>query len=541
LTNVDVRHGDLIDLLGKPLSLEECVDRITYMGAGPEGVQDDVMTFDIFPNRPDLYSVEGIARGLRGFLGLESGIPAYPVQPPKIDFIVAPNVAGVRPFAVGGVVRGLELDDDLLRSLVDLQERLHLTVGRRRRKVAIGIHDIARVTPPFTYQAVRPMDIRFTPLGMAQEMNLSEILTKHEKGREYASLVTSKPLFPIITDASGEVLSFPPLINGIRTQLTPDTKDLFIDVTGTDLEAVSGCLTILATALAERGGRIERVRTRYSDRSLETPDLASRTHTLNLRSANELLGLSLSPNEAVELLRRMRHDAHVEGGTISVLSPSYRLDLLHEVDLTEDLGIAWGYDRYPRGLPRRATFGEPLAANEFAEMLRSLLIGYGFQEVMSLSFAAAEEVVQTPPRAEVQNPIGEEFSTLRSSLLPGLLNIFRLNKHRELPQRIFETADVVLDAENVPRIAAAAMHPKAAFTEGKSLVLSLLRDVGRSGDVASVDDANFIPGRVASILLAGRQVGRFGEIHPRVLESYTLVQPVVAFELDMTPLRLSRE
>jgi phenylalanyl-tRNA synthetase beta chain len=541
LTNVDVRHGDLIDLLGKPLSLEECVDRITYMGAGPEGVQDDVMTFDIFPNRPDLYSVEGIARGLRGFLGLESGIPAYPVQPPKIDFIVAPNVAGVRPFAVGGVVRGLELDDDLLRSLVDLQERLHLTVGRRRRKVAIGIHDIARVTPPFTYQAVRPMDIRFTPLGMAQEMNLSEILTKHEKGREYASLVTSKPLFPIITDASGEVLSFPPVINGIRTQLTPDTKDLFIDVTGTDLEAVSGCLTILATALAERGGRIERVRTRYSDRSLETPDLASRTHTLNLRSANELLGLSLSPNEAVELLRRMRHDAHVEGGTISVLSPSYRLDLLHEVDLTEDLGIAWGYDRYPRGLPRRATFGEPLAANEFAEMLRSLLIGYGFQEVMSLSFAAAEEVVQTPPRAEVQNPIGEEFSTLRSSLLPGLLNIFRLNKHRELPQRIFETADVVLDAENVPRIAAAAMHPKAAFTEGKSLVLSLLRDVGRSGDVASVDDANFIPGRVASILLAGRQVGRFGEIHPRVLESYTLVQPVVAFELDMTPLRLSRE
>jgi phenylalanyl-tRNA synthetase beta chain len=541
LTNVDVRHGDLIDLLGKPLSVEECVDRITYMGAGPEGVQDDVMTFDIFPNRPDLYSVEGIARGLRGFLGLESGIPGYVVQPPKIDFVVAPNVAEVRPFAVGGVVRGLELDDVLLRSLVDLQERLHQTVGRRRRKVAIGIHDIDRVTPPFTYQAVRPTDIRFTPLGMAEEMNLAEILTRHDKGREYASLVASKPRFPIITDASGEVLSFPPVINGIRTQLTPDTKDLFIDVTGTDLEAVSGCLTILATALAERGGHIERVRTRYSDRTLETPDLAPRPHTLNLQAANEILGLSLSGGEAVELLRRMRHDARFEGGAISVLSPSYRLDLLHEVDLAEDLGIAWGYDRYPRGLPRRATFGEPLVANEFAETLRSLLIGYGFQEVMSLSFAAAKEAVQTRPRAEVQNPIGEEFSTLRSSLLPGLLNIFRLNKHRELPQRIFETADVVLDAENVSRIAAAAMHPKAAFTEGKSLALSLLRDVGRSGDIAAVDDANFIPGRVASVLLAGKEVGRFGEIHPRVLEAYTLVQPVVAFELDVTPLRLSRE
>jgi phenylalanyl-tRNA synthetase beta chain len=237
----------------------------------------------------------------------------------------------------------------------------------------------------------------------------------------------------------------------------------------------------------------------------------------------------------------MRHDARADGDVVTASSPAYRLDLLHEVDLSEDLAIAWGYDRYPRGLPRRATFGEPLAANEFAETLRSLLIGYGFQEVMSLSFAAAKEAVQTPPRAEVQNPIGEEFSTLRSSLLPGLLNIFRLNKHRELPQRIFENADVVLDAENVPRIAGATMHPKAAFTEGKSLVLSLLRDVGRSGDVAGADDANFIPGRVASVLIGGKEVGRFGEIHPRILEAYTLVQPVVAFELDVTPLRVARE
>jgi phenylalanyl-tRNA synthetase beta chain len=541
LTNVDVRHGDLIDLLGKPLSLEECVNRITYMGAGPEGVQGDVMTFDIFPNRPDLYSVEGIARGLRGFLGLELGLAAYPVQPARTDFVVAPNVADVRPFAVGGIVRGLELDEALLRSIVDLQEKLHVTVGRKRRKVAIGIHDLDRVTPPFTYKAVLPPDVRFTPLGMAEEMDLLDILVKHEKGREYAHLVASQPVFPIILDSAGKVLSFPPVINGMLTQLTPDTRNLFIDVTGTDLDAVSGCLTILATALAERGGRIEHVRTRYSDRTLETPDLASRAHTLHLRAANELLGLSLSPDIAVDLLRRMRHDARIEGDAISVLSPSYRLDLLHEVDLAEDLGIAWGYDRYPRGLPRRATFGEPLPANEFVETLRSLLMGYGFQEVMSLSFAAAKEPVETSPRAVVHNPIGEEFSTLRSSLLPGLLNIFRLNKHRELPQRIFEAADVVLDAANVPRIAAAAMHPKAAFTEGKSLVLSLLRDVGHSGDVGPINDANFIPGRVASVLVKGQEVGRFGEIHPRVLEAYTLVQPIVVFELDVTPLRLSLE
>jgi len=540
LTNVDIRYDDLVDLVGKPLTIEEFVDRITFMGAGPEGVHDGVMTFDIFPNRPDLYSVEGIARGLRGYLGIELGLPKFAIEPSGVDFFVDPNVESIRPYAVGGIVRGLELDDNLLRSLVDLQEKLHLTVGRKRRKVAIGIHDIDRVTPPFTYKGVFPSDVRFTPLGMAHEMDLIDILANHEKGREYAHLVASQPLFPIITDVGGKVLSFPPVINGILTQLTPDTRNLFIDVTGTDLDAVSGCLAILAGGLAERGGRLQSVHTKYVDRTLETPDLSSRAHRLDLHRANELLGLSVKPADAVEFLRRMRHDAHAQGDTIAVQSPAYRLDLLHEADIAEDLAIAWGYDRYPRGLPRRQTIGEPLAMNEFGEALRVLLIGYGYQEVMSLTITSTDESFQTPDRAVIQNPLGEELTTLRSSVLPALMNIFRLNKHRELPQRIFEIADVVLQARNVRRVAAAAMHHKASFTEAKSLALSLMRDVGRSADVEPVDDENFIPGRAAVVRLEGREVARFGEIHPRILEAYGLVQPVMAMEFDIEPLRPTR-
>ena len=539
MTNVDLRHDDLVELVGKSLSIEECVDRITFMGAGPEGVQGDVMTFDVFPNRPDLYSVEGIARGLRGFLDLEVGLPVYHLESSGIEFVVDHSVADVRPFAVGGIVRGLELEDALLRSLVDLQEKLHLTVGRHRKKVAIGIHDMDKVTPPYTYKAVLPEDVRFTPLGMAEELDLRQILSNHEKGREYAHLVTSKPRFPIITDSRGRVLSFPPVINGILTQLTPDTRNLFIDVTGTDLEAVNGCLVILATALAERGGRIQTVRTTYADRTLETPDLAPRPHSLDLSRANKLLGLSLKPAEAVDGLRRMRHDARANGDGVSVLSPAYRLDILHEVDLAEDLAIASGYDRYPRGLPRRQTIGESLAANDFAETLRVLLVGYGYQEVMSLTVASTKDGFETPDHVVIQNPLNEELTSLRSSMLPALMNIFRLNKHRELPQRIFEISDVVLEARNVRRIGAASIHHKASFTEAKSLVLSLMRDVGRTANVDPVEDGNFIPGRAASVIHGGREIGRFGEIHPRILETYTLVQPVMAFELDVEPLRSS--
>lgn len=533
MTNVDVRYDDLIDLLGQRISLEEAVNRITYMGSGPEAVAGDVMTFDIFPNRPDLYSVEGIARNLRGFLGLELGLPKYPVEASGIEFWVDPKTQPVRPFAVGGVVRGIELDDNLLRSLVDLQERLHTTTGRKRRKVAIGIHDLDRVTPPFRYKAELPHEIRFTPLGMARELDLEAILEQHEKGREYAHLVRGKERYPIIVDRDGKVLSFPPVINGIATQLTPDTRNLFLDVTGTDLDAVSGTLNILATALAERGGKIQTVKTLYADRTLETPDLTPMSMTVDVEKAQRLLGVPLTPGKAVDLLRRMRHDAEVDGPRVRVRAAAYRMDLLHEVDLDEDLAIAWGYDRYPRDLAHRQTIGTPLGKSLFSDALRQLLMGYGYQEVMSLTMAGAEEPVATPERTVVLNPVTSDLTTLRSSLLPGLLNLLRLNQHRELPQRIFEVGDVVLDAKNVRHVGAAAIHPRASFTEAKSLVLSLLRDAGREGTMEPLEDTNFIAGRAAAVLAEGREFGRFGEIHPRILEAYSLVQPVFAVELDL--------
>lgn len=537
MTNIDVSYEDIIDLLGKHLSVDELVDRITMMGSGPEGVQGDILTFDIFPSRPDMYSVEGIARGLRGYLNLEVGLPRYAVEPSGIDFVVHESVETVRPHAVGGVVRGVELEDRLLRSLMDLQEKLHLTLGRRRRKVAIGIHDLDKVTPPFTYKAVPPQSISFTPLGMAEDMDLLEIVTRHEKGREYGGIVADKPLFPIITDVHGVVLSFPPVINGIVTTLTPETLNLFIDVTGTDFDAVSGALNILSTSLAERGGKIQTVRTVYKDHTVVTPDLTPRLLSLDLGKAKELLGLDLMPDEAVGFLRRMRYDARAEGTTIHVTAPAYRTDLLHEVDVAEDLAIAWGYDRYPRGLPKRQTIGIPLPSNDFADALRVLMIGYGYQEVMTLTVASANEPFATPERVVIRNPIAEDLTTLRSSLAPSLLNMFRLNTHRELPQRVFEIADVVLGAANVRHVAAAAIHHKASFTEAKSLVLSLMRDVGRAAKMEPVEDPNFIPGRAAAVMIDGHDAGHFGEIHPRILEACSLVQPVIAFELDVDSLR----
>lgn len=536
MTNVSVRYPELIDLLGKTVPLEEMIPNIVMMGTGHEATEGDVITFDIFPSRPDLYSVEGIARALRGYLGLEVGLPHFRVEQGPVEFLVDKSVEVVRPFAVGGVIRGVELTDESVASLVDLQEKLHLTLGRRRRKVAIGIHDIDRVEPPFTYRAVPPHSVRFVPLGRAEEMDLQGILERHDKGKEYAPILAGKPLYPIITDARGAVLSFPPIINGIVTQLTPDTRNLFIDVTGTDTTAVHTALTILSTALAERGATIERVATVYPDRRIMTPELDTKIRIVDLDRANRLLGVTIEPDEAIQFLRRMRYEATAQGTKLAVEIPAYRADILHDWDIFEDLAIAYGYGKLPLLLAHQQTIGDPDPLNEFSASLQQLLVGYGYTEVMSLALSSPKAPVSGPPRVVLQDPIGEDFSVVRSGLLGGVLGILGLNKHRELPQRVFEIGDVVIDGANVRRVGAASIHPKASFTEMKSLVQSLVRDVGKTCEVEPAEDPNFVPGRCAAVRANGAMAGVFGEVHPRVIEGYGLAHPVAAFEIDIAAL-----
>ncbi len=536
MVTVDVSRPELEDLLGESRPFPALLDAIVMMGASLERQDGQTATVETFPSRPDLYSVEGIARALRGYLGLEAGPVAYPAVASGIAFTIDPGLSDIRPHAAGGVVRGVELDDAVLRSLVALQENLHATIGRRRRKVAIGIHDLRRVTPPFRYVAADPEGIRFTPLGAAREMTPAEILRDHEKGREYGAILANAARVPLILDAKGVVLSFPPVINGIASQLTSDTRDLFIDVTGTDLAAVSGVLTILATSLAERGGTIQTVETRAPHRTWASPNLERHIRIVDVSEANELLGLALTSEEAIGLLRRMRYDAHAQGPKLAVEVPPYRVDILHAWDVYEDIGIAYGYDRIPRTLPLRQTIGEPQAMNEFTATLRDLLIGYGYQEVLSLILTSPREPLRAPAGSGLANPIQEEYCALRTSLLPSLLGILKLNVHRDLPQRIFEVGDVVVSARNVRRLAGVSLHPRASFTESKSLALSLLRDLGISARVEPAQDENFVPGRYASAIADGKSVGTFGELHPRVLEAYGLGHPAVAFEFDATTL-----
>jgi len=259
MPSVEFSTSDFLGLLGRKYSLGELEEAIPMIGVGLDRIDGEGIVLEVFPNRPDMLSVEGFARAFSGFMGLKAGFAVYGVESSGMQFFVDPSVDKVRPFVSCGVVVGVTLDDYTIKSVMDIQEKLHLTHGRNRWKVAIGVHDLDRVEVPFTYKAVRPESVSFVPLGSSEEMNLSEILEKHPKGRSFAHVLEGLSKYPVIVDKNGSVLSFPPIINGDLTRLTGDTRNLFIEVTGWSQLAVDQAVNIIATSIADRGGELETV------------------------------------------------------------------------------------------------------------------------------------------------------------------------------------------------------------------------------------------------------------------------------------------
>jgi len=544
---VTFNRDDLCGLLGRRVGDEVLLDRIPQLGADVHSydASSGTMSIEFFPDRPDLYSVEGAARALRPFLGIEEGLRRYEASPSGTYAVVDPSVDEVRGQAAFGIVEGVEMTDALIRSLMELQEKLHLTMGRKRAKVSIGVHDLAPLKPPFTYKAVEPGSVRFVPLAMEEELDLFQILKRNDKGVEYARILDGKDRYPLLVDSAGSVLSFPPIINGRLTTVTERTRDVLVDVTGTDHAAVSGALNIVCAALAERGGRIRTMETRSSSGTRVTPDLEPRRWSIDVAATSRLLGVKLTAEEAASALRRMGYDASGHGGAVDVLAPAYRLDLMHPADVMEDVAKGYGYERFGSSLPSKQTFASQLETTRAADMVRQLMVGHGLLEATTLMLSSRQqqfEWMRLPDGdvVEVLNPISEDHTCLRASLVPGLMTVLRRNKRRDLPQELFEVGNVVVGTRRQLRLAAVTISAKASFTSVKSLTESVLRDLSVPWSIAPSSSGTWLDGRGADVIVDGRVIGSFGELHPEVITSFELGHPVTAMELELGPLTAGR-
>ncbi len=511
------------------------LDKVAFIGSDVERIEEDHADVEFFPDRPDLFSPEGVARAMRGYLGIETGLPVYSVTPSGISFTVDPKLADIRPVLGAAVIRGVEFDDESIMSIMSLQESLHWAVGRGRSKVAIGIHDLDTVHPPFRYIA-SPRSRAFVPLDYTEWMSMEDILEQHPKGRDYAKIVKDFPLFPLIVDSHDHVLSFPPIINGERTRVTIDTKNILLDTTGTDQRAVSVAVNIICTAMAEAGASIESVEIG----GVQTPTLAPVERNVSVQECSRLLGIDLTPATMASLLEKMRFGARPSGDDrVIVQVPCYRADIMHDWDLFEDVAIAYGYDKIQDLPPDTFTVGKPHPVQVRAALVREAFCGLGYLEVMPFTLTSEDVLykkmqrVDRPGVLHVMHPISIENTVVRTDLLPLLLEFLTMNRHRELPQRLFSVGDVVNSCLTYQHAAGVSTHRDADFSEAYASADAVLHELSLDYVVRESADEAFIEGRRADIIVAGKKVGVFGEIHPAVLNAFYLEQSVAAFEIDI--------
>ena len=515
--------------------------------------ENDVIRMELLAVRPDMFDPGGLARVLRNYLG-ESDRPArYEAKPSTITVEVEDKLAqaeSYRPCIACAVIRGITLDDDIIKVVMKLQENLHWALGRDRKRASIGVYDLDTLEgKTFHYKTVGPEERTFIPLGCQDEQTPKTILDTHPKGMAYARLLEPLKRYPLLTDEQGTVLSMPPIINSESTRVTHDTKNFFIDVTGTERRIVEKTLNTLVTSLLELDpkAQLEQVTIRDGEGERATPDLTPQEVLLDPAHPPRLIGVEMDTAAVEKHLKAMGHSVSRNGAGLKVGVPAYRNDIIHPVDLVEDVAIAYGYHNIVPSLVPTMTVGSEQPKEVLANQLRRVMTGLGYFEVLTLILSSEEaqfEALRRPSRddyVQLEHPISVEQTMIRTTLIPGLLDTFSVNTDHELPQHIFEVGKVTrlcqqeeVGSREYLTMAAAAIGSKVDYAELRAAVDAVARELKLNFTIEPSDDGVFLPGRAANLRLEGRSVGVLGEVHPEVLERFKLGYPVSLFELDLS-------
>ncbi|MEZ3116108.1 phenylalanine--tRNA ligase subunit beta [Halobaculum sp. MBLA0147] len=630
---VDIDTDELRALTGHEEKSDEAfVDDLFALGLEFEGeTEDGDYQFEFGPDRLDRLSVEGVARSLRYQYGDARGVHVPDTNAADWVIEVEETVPDERPYVTGAVVRGVELDESALESLIQLQEKLHATMGRGRAKGAIGIHDLAMLRgdrlatggtdlvggdaeseeadpdrdpadedpieaptvttrdvqseaadddtsarspqKSITYRGIEPDGDRFVPLDHESMAGIgdggatpADVLADHPTGETYADLVAEYDRYPAIYDRQG-LFSFPPVINGQRTEVTTDSRDLFVELTGTDQWTIDKMCVVICYALAARGGRLEEVRVEYADGAthpdeygpeLLRPNLAVDEKSVAHERIESTLGIDLEPDEVVDLFERSGLDAAYSLGEETVYDveiPPYRVDVLHPTDLIDDVGRAYGFGELESTLPDVGTVGGRHERSRLEDAVRETLVGLGFEDTLNFHMTAPGrnyeafrlepdgDAFGAAPPAEITSPYSEEYTQLRTWLLPSLTQVLENNTHRAYPQDLAEIGfvahrddDEATHVAESRHVAAVLGRTDATYEDAKGRLQAVCDAFDAELATPPTDHPSFLDGRTASVVIDGEPVGVIGELHPAVLVAHDLELPVAGFEFDLAAL-----
>lgn len=537
MTNVKFKRKEFESLLGKKVT-KDIEDKISLFGTPLESISEEEIEIEIFPNRPDLISLQGFIRGFKAFLGKETGLRKYPIKKPEKNYkvIIENSVKSIRPYTACAIVKNLSLDDEKIKNIIDLQEKLHNTLGRNRKKVAIGIYPLEKIKLPITYEARKPEDILFTPLESSKEMSGRQILQKHPTGKEHAYLLEDYDKYPVFIDADKKILSMPPIINSHETgKVTEETKSVFVECSGWHLETLEKTLNIVVTTLAEMEGSIYSMELNYKSKKIITPDMSPKKSKISLEKVNKILGLKLKETDLQKLLPKMGYE--YSKGAVKI--PAWRTDILHEIDIIEDIAISYGYNNFEPSLPKIATEGEESKESKIKRKISETLLGLGLLEISTYHLIKKEE----EKIMKIQDPIEvkdskTEYKSLRKDLLTPALRILTENKDHEYPQRFFEIGTVFsLDKDSETKIKeteklSITLSP-GNFTEAKQTIGYLLKMLSLRYEISETTAQNTINGRTAEIRINDKPVGYIGELSPETLRNWNIKMPASYIEISL--------
>ena len=535
MPTVNLNRREFEKLAGKNLPLEKLKDRISMLGTDLERIEGNEIVVEVFPNRPDMLSEQGFARAFSSFIGVKKGLREYKTKKSNYKLIVDNSVKDIRPYTACAVIKNLKFDDEKIKQVIQIQEKLHVSYGRNRKKCAIGIYPLEKIKFPIYYKALEPEKIKFTPLESNREMNGYEIIEKHPMGKEYGYLLKDKKKFPIFVDANNKILSIPPIINSHETgKITNETKEVFIEVSGFDYETLNKCLNIIACAFADIKGEIYEIELNYNGKKITSPNLKPESMSIDINYTNKILGLSLNEKEIKNYLERMGYDYKNK----TVLVPAYRTDVMHQIDLVEDIAIAYGYENFKEEIPNVSTIAEEDKFEIFKRKIKDILVGFNYLECNSYNLIS-EDVLKkmnfNKDKTKVSNPANVDYNTLRNWMIPSLIKILSENKHYEYPQSIFEIG-TIFEKEESESLGLLSCHSNANFTEVKQILDYLFNALNLSYNLNDVKYGSFIEGRTGEIVCNEKKLGYIGEINPRVITNFNLEMPVSGFEINLNEL-----
>tara|TARA_B100000287_G_scaffold403918_1_gene426126 strand:- start:1176 stop:2936 length:1761 start_codon:yes stop_codon:yes gene_type:complete len=554
---------------------KQLLNDIGDIGCSVEENNENEIEIEIFPDRADLLSPGTLAHASRSFLHNQEAVPNLEIESSGISLDVDESLKDVRPVIYAAVVRNVNTGEneeeinEFIQTIMDHQEKLHFSLGKRRSKASIGVHDFAELKPNFKVITTNE-DFEFIPLAMNNSLSVKKILSEHPKGVDYAHLLEGMNRFPMIIDQNNSVLSFPPIINGNHTTVKNSTKDFFIDVTGWDPRACECSLLLVCLELASRGGKIESVEINdCNNQKIITPNGSPIKHELTNRLLESMLGKKFTEEELTKAINRMggkflgikdapensleiankMSDVIIGDKIIEIEMPRWRFDILHPIDLVEEIAIGHGYESLGTDVPKTPLAGSALNSSNFTRRFTTCLQGLGLQQITSLTLSNENDQFnhvrwnEKEIATTLANPITVDHTLLRTNLLPGLLRLLSANKHNELPQRVYELGQVVRNHSNKTHASWLIASPTGGFAEGRGMLQAIMRDMALDKfninyelKETSEGHGPWLKGRGAEIYVSNIKVGEIGEIDPHVSKNFDLNVPIHGVELYLDSL-----